>query len=208
MVMEETGIAEMNHIVDDNTAEWDARLLRSEQQRARTRARLGQIGKGMGVLLVVGAVAIGFTLRPRQRAAVAAPTLAPATTAPAPSHRGIPLGVSVTPHRPRPDVLERQAQDLAVDLARVWRGGKSEEASETAHSYTVDYERVVGCDLRWIAGRAGPGVWDGTLSLVRALRQITPYVGRAREGQAVVVTAVICPPERATPQSLRYAAPD
>jgi hypothetical protein len=52
---------------------------------------------------------------------------------------------------------------------------------------------MVGCDLRWIAGRAGPGVWKGTLSLVRSLHEITPHVGRAREGQAVVVTAIICP---------------
>jgi hypothetical protein len=90
-------------------------------------------------------------------------------------------------------VLDQQAQDLAVGLARIWRGGKSEGATQTAHSYTVEYERVVGCDLRWIAGQAGPGVWKGTLSLVRSLHEITPHVGRAREGQAVVVTAVICP---------------
>jgi len=193
----------MNHILGDNTAEWDARV-RSEQQREKRFARLVHIGTSSGVLLVLVALAVGFTLRSKQRPAVAAPTLPPAKTA-ATSQRGIPLEVSVTPHQPEPDVLERQAQDLAVNLARVWRSGKSEEASETAHSYTVDYERVVGCDLRWIAGQAGPGVWEGTVSLVRALRELTPYVGRAREGQAVVVTAVICPPEREAPVSIRGA---
>jgi hypothetical protein len=196
----------MNHILDDNTAEWDARV-RSEQQRQKTLARLGQIGKSAAVLLVLVALALGFMLRPKQRPAVAAPTLAP-TKAAAPSHRGIPLDVSVTAHQPEPDVLARQAQDLAVGLARLWRSGKSEEASETAHSYTVDYERVVGCDLRWIAGQAGPGVWDGTLSLVHALQELTPYVGRARDGQAVVVTAVICPPEAETPEPPRHGTPD
>jgi hypothetical protein len=197
----------MNHILDDNTAEWDARV-RSEQQREKTLARLGHIGKGAAVLLVLVALAFGFMLRPKQRPAVASPTIAPTKTVAAPSHRGIPLDVSVTPHRPEPDVLARQAQDLAVGLARVWRSGKSEEASETAHSYTVDYERVVGCDLRWIAGQAGPGVWNGTLSLVHALQELTPYVGRAREGQAVVVTAVICPPGGETLQSVRHPTPD
>jgi hypothetical protein len=196
----------MNHIVDDNTAEWDARVQR-EQQREKRHGRLMHIGMSAGVLLLVVAFAVGFTLRPKGRPAVAAPTPAPAKNA-TPAHRGIPLDVAVTPHQPEPDVLTRQAQNLAVGLARVWRSGKSVEASEAAHLYTVEYERVVGCDLRWIAGRQGPGVWEGTLSLVHALREVTPYVGRAREGQAVVVTAVICPSEPEPPESLRRATPD
>lgn len=196
----------MNHILEDNTAEWDARV-RREQQREKARARLAHIGVSVGVLLVLVALALGFMLRPKQRPAVAAPAPKPAKTV-APAHRGIPFDVSVTPHRPEPAVLERQAQDLAVGLARVWKSGKSVEASETAHSYTMEYERVVGCDLRWIAGRAGPGVWEGTLSLVRGLRELTPYVGRAREGQAVVVTAVICQPEPEPLESLPHATPD
>jgi hypothetical protein len=196
----------MNHIVEDNTAEWDTRV-RSEQQRQRKIARLGRIGKTATVLIVLVGLALTITLRPKQRPAVAAPTTPP-VKAVLPTHYGIPLDVSITPHQPAPDVLARQAQDLAVGLARVWRSGKSEEASETAHAYTVDYERVVGCDLRWIAGQAGPGVWSGTLSLVDALQELTPYVGRAREGQAVVVTAVICPPEPEAPEPLHHATPD
>jgi hypothetical protein len=187
----------MNHIVDDNTAEWDARVQR-EQRRKKRLARRAHIGMSAGVLLGLVALALGFTLQSKQPPAVAAPTPTPAKAAD-PAHLGIPLDVSFTPHKRKSDVLEGQAQSLAVGLARIWRSGKSEEAANTAHSYTVEYERVVGCDLRWIAGRAGPGVWEGTLSLVRSLREITPYVGRAREGQAVVVTAVICPPEREAP---------
>jgi hypothetical protein len=193
----------MNHILEDNTAEWDARV-RSEQQRERARARLSHIGVSAGVLLVLVVLALGFTLRPKQRPAVAAPAAPSAKTTDS-AHRGLPLDIPVTAHRPEPAVLERQAQDLAVGLARLWRSGKSVEASDTAHSYTLEYERVVGCDLRWIAGRAGPGVWEGTVSLVRSLRELTPYVGRAREGQAVVVTAVICPPEPEARQSRRAA---
>ncbi|HEV8571565.1 MAG TPA: hypothetical protein VGR49_00775 [Actinomycetota bacterium] len=188
----------MNHILDDNTAEWDARVQR-EQQRKKRLARRAHIGMSAGVLLGLVALALGFTLQPKQLPAVAAPTPT-SVKAVDPAHLGIPLAVSFARHKPESDVLERQAQSLAVGLARIWRGGKSEEAARTAHSYTVEYERVVGCDLRWIAGRAGPGVWEGTLSLVDSLREITPYVGRAREGQAVVVTAVICPDEGGAPQ--------
>jgi hypothetical protein len=181
----------VNHVVADNTEEWDARV-QEEQRRKKKLARLAHIGMSAGVLLGLGALALGFMLHPRQLPAVAAATPA-STTAGAPPHLGLPLGASFTPQQPEADVLDRQAQSLAVGLARIWRSGKSDGAAKTAHSYTVEYERVVGCDLRWIAGRAGPGVWKGTLSLVRSLRQITPHVGRAREGQAVVVTAVICP---------------
>jgi hypothetical protein len=196
----------MNHILDDNTAEWDARVQR-EQQREKRHGRLMHFGMSAAVLLLVAALALGFTLRPKGRPAAAAPMPAPAKKA-VPAHRGVPLDLSVTPHQPEPDVLTRQAQNLAVGLARVWRSGKSVEASEAARVYTVEYERVVGCDLRWIAGRQGPGVWEGTLSLVHALRELTPYVGRAQEGQAVVVTAVICPPEREAPESPGRATPD
>lgn len=189
----------MNHILADNTAEWDARVQR-EQQRKKQLARRAHMGMSAGVLLSLVALALAFTLQPKQQPAVASPTPAPAKAAD-PAHLGIPLDVSFTPHRPESEVLEGQAQSLAEGLARIWRSGKSEAAAKTAHSYTEEYERVVGCDLRWIAGRAGPGVWEGTVSLVRSLRETTPYVGRAREGQAVVVTAVICPPEREAPQA-------
>jgi hypothetical protein len=187
----------MNHIADDNTAEWDARVQREEQRKKRL-ARRAHIGMSAGVLLGFLALALVFTLQPKQLPAVAAPTATPAEAAD-PAHLGIPLDASFTAHKPESDVLERQAQSLAVGLARIWRSGKSEEAEKTAHSLTVEYERVVGCDLRWVAGRAGPGVWKGTLSMVRSLRELTPYVGRAREGQAVVVTAVVCPAEREAP---------
>jgi hypothetical protein len=188
----------MNHIIEDNTAEWDARVQQEEQRKKRL-ARRAHIGLSAGgVLLGLLGLALVLALQPRQRPAVAAPRPTPATAA-NPVHSGIPLDGSFTPHRPEPDVLDRQAQSLAVGLARIWRSGKSEGAAETAHTYTVEYERDVGCDLRWIAGRAGPGVWKGTRSLARSLREITPYVGRAQEGQAVVVTAVICPPEGDAP---------
>lgn len=170
----------MNHILEDNTAEWDARVQAEEQRRDRNRAMLRHIGVSAGVLLVLVALALGFMLRPKHR---------PAGTAPA----SLSVNAALPTARPTPAELERQAQDLAVELARVWRNGKSAEASEAAHAFTVDYERAVRCDLRWIAGREGPGVWEQTVSLVRALEELTPYVGRARDGQAVVVTAVICP---------------
>jgi hypothetical protein len=189
----------MNHIADDNTAEWDARVQR-EQQRKKRLARRTHIGMSAGVLLGLVAVALGLTMQSKQPPAVAAPTPTPAKVAD-PVHLGIPLDVSFTAHRPESDVLEGQAQSLAVGLARIWRGGKSEQAEKTARSLTVEYERAVGCDLRWVAGRAGPGVWEGTLSMVRSLRELTPYVGRAREGQAVVVTAVVCPAATEAPQA-------
>jgi hypothetical protein len=187
----------MNHIVDDNTAEWDARVQR-EQQRQKRLTRRAHIGMSAGVLLALVALALGFTLQPEKLPAVAAPTPTPAKAAD-PARLGLPLDMSFNP-KPDSAELDGQVQSLAVGLARIWRSGKSEEAAKTANSYTVEYEHVVGCDLRWVAGRAGPGVWEGTLSLVRSLREITPYVGRAREGQAVVVTAVICPREREAPQ--------
>ena len=183
----------MNHIVDDNAAEWDARVLR-EQQRKKRLARRAHIVMSAGVLLGLVALALGLTLRPENLPAVAAPTPASAKAA-KPAHLSIPLDVSFK-FKPESDQLDDQAQSLAVGLARIWRSGKSEEAAEAAHSYAVEYEHVAGCDLRWIAGRAGPGVWEGTLSLVRSLREITPYVGQARKGMAVVVTAVTCPRER------------
>lgn len=183
----------MSHTLDDNTAEWDACVQR-EQQRKTKLARRAPIVVSAGVLLSLVALAPSLTLRPENLSAVAAPTPAPAKAA-EPGRLGIPLDVSFK-FKPESDQLEGQAQSLAVGLARIWRSGKSEEAAEAAHSYTVEYEHVAGCDLRWIAGRAGPGVWEGTLSLVRSLREITPYVGQARRGMAVVVTAVTCPRER------------
>jgi hypothetical protein len=189
----------MNHIVEDNTAEWDARVQR-EQQRKKRLARRAHIGMSAGVLLGLVALALGLTMQSKQLPAVAAPAPTPAKVADS-AHLGIPLDVSFTAHRPESDALEGQAQSLAVGLARIWRSGKSEQAEKTARSLTVEYERAVGCDLRWVAGRAGPGVWEGTLSMVRSLRELTPYVGRAREGQAVVVTAVVCPAEREAPQA-------
>jgi hypothetical protein len=174
-------------MVEDNTGEWDARV----QQEQGRRKRLAHLGVGAGVLLGVVALALGLLLRPNQTPAAAAPP--PTTEAAAPSHAVAAIDESLPPQTPGPDVLNGQAQNLAVGLAEIWRAGKSKVAAETAHSFTVEYERTVGCDLRWIAGRAGPGVWKGTLSLVRSLHEITPYVGRARDGQAVVVTAVICP---------------
>jgi hypothetical protein len=184
----------MNHILDGNTAEWDARVQR-EQQRKKRFARRAHIGVSASVSVLVGlvALAVGLTLQPEKPPAVAAPPPGSAKVAD-PAHLAIPLDVSFN-HKPESDQLEDQVQSLAVGLARIWRSGKSEEAAETARSYAVEYERVAGCDLRWIAGQAGPGVWEGTLSLVRSLREITPYVGRAREGKAVVVTAVTCPRE-------------
>ena len=179
----------MNHMVEDNTGEWDLRVQR-EQERNERRARLAHRGISAGVLLALVALTLGLLLRPKQMPAVAAPPPTPAKAAD-PAHHGI--ETSLVSEMPDPHVLDGQAQTLAVDLARIWRDGKSERAAETAHTHTVEYEQMVGCDLRWIAGRAGPGVWKGTLSLVRSLHEITPHVGRAREGQAVVVTAVICP---------------
>jgi hypothetical protein len=155
-------------------------------------ARRGQVPVSAGVLIGLVALAISLTLQPKQQPAVAKPT-PPSAHVADPAYRGVSLDLSLVSKRPEPDVLDGQAQSLAVDLARIWRGGKSEVAATTAHSYTVEYERLVGCDLRWIAGQAGPGVWKGTISLIRSLREITPHVARAREGQAVVVTAVICP---------------
>lgn len=183
----------MSHTLDDNTAEWDARVQR-EQQRKTKLARRAHIVMSAGVLLGLVALALGLTLRPENLSAVPAPIPVPAKAA-EPANLDIPLDVSFK-FKPESDQREGQAQSLAVGLARIWRSGKSEEAAETARSYAGEYERVVGCDLRWIAGRAGPGVWEGTLSLARSLREITPYVGRAREGKAVVVTAVTCPRER------------
>lgn len=187
----------MNHILEDNTVEWDARVQREEQRRKRHAWR-AHLGMSAGVLLGLLGLALVFALQPKQLPAVAAPRPTPTSEANSFQPR-ISLDVSVRAHQPEPDVLERQAQSLAVDFARIWRSGKSEQAAKTAHSYTMEYEREVGCDLRWIAGRAGPGVWKGTRSLARSLREITPYVGRAREGQAVVVTAVFCPPEGDAP---------
>lgn len=180
----------MDHIVDDNTAEWDDRVQR-ERQRKKRLARWTHFGVSAGVLLGFVALALGFTLRSEKLPAIAAPTPVLPKAA-EPTHLDIPLDESFK-FKPESDQLQGQAQSLAVSLARIWRSGESEEAEETARSYTGKYERVVGCDLRWIAGRAGPGVWEGTLGLVRSLREITPYVGRAREGKAVVVTAVTCP---------------
>lgn len=180
----------MSHIVDDNTAEWDARVQQDEERKERL-VRRGRIGVSAGVLMGLLAGALSLALQPKQQPAVAAPPPAPAQAEDG-AHLGDPLEMSLA-SPPGAAVLNEQAQSLAVELARIWRGGKSEEAAEAAHSYTVEYERMVGCDLRWIAGRAGPGVWKGTVSLVRSLREITPHVGRAREGEAVVVTAVICP---------------
>ena len=182
----------MNQIFDDKTAEWDARV-RREQQRKKRLARRAHIGVSAGVLLGIVALAVGFTLQPEKRPAVAAPRPASAKAGDL-AHLGLPLDVSFN-RKQESDQLDAQVHSLAVGLARIWRSGESEEAAKTAHSYTVEYERMVGCDLRWVAGRAGPGVWEGTPSLVRSLREITPYVGRAREGKAVVVTAVICPEE-------------
>jgi hypothetical protein len=179
-------------VIVDNTAEWDARVHREQQRRKRLPGR-AHVGVSAGVLLGLVAAALGFILQPEKPPAVAAPTPARPRAAEPPELR-TPLDVSFNLE---PDQLEGQAQSLAVRLARIWRNGKSEEASEATHSYTAEFERVAGCDLRWIAGRAGPGVWEGTVSLVRSLREITPYVGRAREGKAVVVTAVTCPRERA-----------
>jgi hypothetical protein len=169
----------MSHTLDDNTAEWDARVQREQQRKTRF-ARRAPIVVSAGVLLSLVALAPSLTLRPENLSAVAAPTPAPAKAA-EPAHLGIPLDVSFK-FKPESDQLEGQAQSLAVGLARIWRSGKSEEAAEVAHSRTVEYEHVAGCDLRWIAGRAGPGVWEGTLSLVRSLREITPYVGQHVEG--------------------------
>jgi hypothetical protein len=143
-------------------------------------------------------LALIVTVQPKKPPAVAAPKHTPAKA-------GDPAQLPISPeesfnHKPGSDELEAQVQTLAVGLARIWRSGKSEEAATTTESYTSEYERAVGCDLRWVAGRAGPGVWEGTLSLVRSLHEITPFVGRAREGKAVVVTAITCPREPKVPQ--------
>lgn len=183
----------MNHILDDNTAEWDARV-QQEQQRKKRFARRAHIGMSAGVLVSLVALAVGLTLEPGKPPAVAAPAPTSAKVA-EPAELAPPFDVSFN-QKPKSGQLEGQVRSLAVGLARIWRSGKSEEAAEMARSYAEEYERIVGCDLRWIAGRAGPGVWEGTLSLARSLRGITPYVGRAREGKAVVVTAVTCPRER------------
>ncbi|HEV2906360.1 MAG TPA: hypothetical protein VGZ50_03475 [Actinomycetota bacterium] len=183
----------MNHIVGDNTAEWDARVLR-EQQRKKRLAHRAHIGLGAGLLLGLVALALVVMVQPKKPPAVAASIHTPAKAG-NPAELRIPPEESFN-HEPGSDELKAQVQILAVGLARIWRSGKSEEAATTAQSYTVEYERAVGCDLRWIAGRAGPGVWQGTLSLVRSLHEITPFVGRAREGKAVVVTAITCPDER------------
>jgi hypothetical protein len=179
----------VNHIVEDNTGEWDLRVQR-EQERKDRRARLAHRGISAGVLLGLVALSLALLLRPKQMPAVAVPPPPPAKAVDPPLHG---IEASLLSETPEPHVLDGQAQTLAVDLARIWRDGESEGAAETAHTYTVEYEQMVGCDLRWIAGRAGPGVWKGTRSLVRSLHELTPHVGRAREGQAVVVTAVICP---------------
>ena len=181
----------MNHIAGDNTAEWDARVQRERERGEKVRRR-ARIGITAGVVLGLLGLCLTLVVQPTVEPAVAAP---PPSRAPAghPGHLGIPLEVPIASETPGPEVLDQQAQSLAVGLARIWRSGKSGEAARSAHSYTVEYERMVGCDLRWIAGRAGPGVWKGTLSLVRSLHEFTPHVGRAREGQAVVVTAIICP---------------
>jgi hypothetical protein len=181
----------VKHIVGDNTAEWDARVQR-EQERKKKIARRAHLGMSVGVLLGLVALALGLTSQPKKPPAVAASQ--PPRSKVAEPTRGVPLDESFG-FKPESDQLEGQAQSLAVGLARIWRSGKSEEAADTARSYTEEYERMVGCDLRWIAGRAGPGVWEGTRSLARSLREITPYVGRAREGKAVVVTAITCPRE-------------
>jgi hypothetical protein len=181
----------MNHIVGDNTAEWDARVLR-EQQRKKRLAHRAHIGLGAGLLLGLVALALVVMVQPNKPPAVAASIHTPAKAG---NPAELPPEESFN-HEPGSDELKAQVQILAVGLARIWRSGKSEEAATTAQSYTVEYERAVGCDLRWIAGRAGPGVWQGTLSLVRSLHEITPFVGRAREGKAVVVTAITCPHKR------------
>jgi hypothetical protein len=183
----------MGHIVGDNAAEWDARV-RRDQQRKKRLAHRAHIGLGAGLLLGLVALALVVMVEPKKPPAVAASIHNPAKA-------GDPAQLRISPeesfnHEPGSDELDAQVQILAVGLARIWRSGKSEKAATTAQSYTVEYERAVGCDLRWIAGRAGPGVWQGTLSLVRSLHEITPFVGRAREGKAVVVTAITCPHER------------
>jgi hypothetical protein len=188
---------QMTHIVGENAAEWDVRVQRELDRRKRL-ARRTHIGMSVAGLIGLVALALTFTLEAEKPPAVAAPSHPPAKAADAAFLR-IPLDVSFN-HKAEADELEGQVQRLAVGLARIWRSGKSEEAAKTADSFAEEYERAAGCDLRWIAGRAGPGVWDGTFSLVRSLRQITPYVGRAREGQAVVVTAITCPLERETPR--------
>jgi hypothetical protein len=186
----------MNHIVGDNTAEWDARVLR-EQQRKKRLAHRVHIGLGAGLLLGL-ALALVVMVQPKKPPAVAASTPTPAKAGNLTQLRI--AREEFSNHTPGPDELEAQVQTLAVGLARIWRSGKSEEAATMAQSYAVEYERAVGCDLRWVAGKAGPGVWEGTLSLVRSLHEITPFVGRAREGKAVVVTAITCPNEREAPQ--------
>lgn len=190
----------MDHIVGDNAAEWDARVQR-EQQRKKKVAHRAHLGVSVGVLLGLVAVAVGLTSQSEKPPAVAGPQPA-RSKAVEPIHPAVPVDESFT-FKPGSEQLEVQAQSLAVGLARIWQSGKSEDAAETARAYTGEYERVAGCDLRWVAGRAGPGVWEGTLGLARSLREITPYVGRAREGKAVVVTAITCPSEGEARRSTR-----
>jgi hypothetical protein len=110
----------MSHTLDDNTAEWDARVQREQQRKTRF-ARRAPIVVSAGVLLSLVALAPSLTLRPENLSAVAAPTPAPAKAA-EPAHLGIPLDVSFK-FKPESDQLEGQAQSLAVGLARIWRAG-------------------------------------------------------------------------------------
>jgi hypothetical protein len=146
----------MHNIVDDNTAEWDVCVQR-EQERKERLARRVHVAVSAGLLLGLVALALGLALQPEKPPAVAAPQPARPKAA-EPFHLGVPLDEAFKV-KPGSDQLEGQAQSLAVGLARIWRSGKSEDAAETARSYAGEYERVVGCEVRWIAGRAGPGVW-------------------------------------------------
>lgn len=183
----------MTHNVGGKGAEWEAHAQGRQERRKRVTHR-ARIGLGAGVLLGLLPVALVVTAQSKRPPVVAASQ----NTRPVAGDSAL---LRIEPEesfndKPGSDDLEAQVQNLAVGLARIWRSGKSEEAAITAQSYTVEYEHAVGCDLRWVAGRAGPGVWEGTLSLVRSLHEITPFVGRAREGKAVVVTAITCPLER------------